>query len=24
MFHMMIWFSFTQSIEYFILALGFW
>ncbi|KAM5346969.1 hypothetical protein ACJ41O_009974 [Fusarium nematophilum] len=24
MFHMMIWFSLTQSIEYFILALGFW
>ncbi|KAH8199061.1 hypothetical protein TruAng_006799 [Truncatella angustata] len=22
--HMMFWFSFTQSIEYFILALGFW
>ncbi|KAF4967225.1 hypothetical protein FSARC_5204 [Fusarium sarcochroum] len=24
MFTMMIWFSFTQSVEYFILALGFW
>ncbi|EKJ74127.1 hypothetical protein FPSE_05712 [Fusarium pseudograminearum CS3096] len=24
MFHMMIWFSFTQSVEYFVLALGFW
>lgn len=24
LFHMMFWFSFTQSIEYFILALGFW
>ncbi|KAF5584303.1 multidrug resistance 3 (p glycoprotein 3) [Fusarium pseudoanthophilum] len=24
LFHMMIWFSFTQSIEFFILALGFW
>ncbi|KAJ3528005.1 hypothetical protein NM208_g10425 [Fusarium decemcellulare] len=24
MFHMMIWFSFTQAVEYFILALGFW
>ena len=24
MFHMMVWFSSTQSIEYFILALGFW
>ncbi|KAL0942751.1 multidrug resistance protein 3 (p glycoprotein 3) [Colletotrichum truncatum] len=24
LFHMMIWFSFTQSVEYFILALGFW
>lgn len=24
MFHMMIWFAFTQSVEYFILALGFW
>ncbi|KAF5516641.1 Leptomycin B resistance protein pmd1 [Colletotrichum siamense] len=24
LFHMMLWFSFTQSVEYFILALGFW
>ncbi|KAH6984745.1 P-loop containing nucleoside triphosphate hydrolase protein [Ilyonectria sp. MPI-CAGE-AT-0026] len=24
LFNMMIWFSFTQSVEYFILALGFW
>jgi len=24
MFHMMIWFSLTQSVEYFVLALGFW
>ncbi|VUC28109.1 unnamed protein product [Clonostachys rosea] len=24
MFHMMAWFSLTQSVEYFILALGFW
>ncbi|KAH7478470.1 Leptomycin B resistance protein pmd1 [Fusarium oxysporum f. sp. matthiolae] len=24
LFHMMIWFSFTQSVEFFILALGFW
>ncbi|KAF5579815.1 multidrug resistance 3 (p glycoprotein 3) [Fusarium pseudocircinatum] len=24
LFHMMIWYSFTQSIEFFILALGFW
>ncbi|KAG7286286.1 hypothetical protein NEMBOFW57_008594 [Staphylotrichum longicolle] len=24
MFHMMVWFSLTQSIEYFVLALGFW
>ncbi|RSL49718.1 hypothetical protein CEP51_015447 [Fusarium floridanum] len=24
MFHMMIWFSMTQAVEYFILALGFW
>lgn len=24
MFHMMIWFSITQSVEYFVLALGFW
>ncbi|KAI1073610.1 P-loop containing nucleoside triphosphate hydrolase protein [Whalleya microplaca] len=24
MFHMMVWFSLTQAIEYFILALGFW
>lgn len=24
LFHMMFWFSFTQAIEYFILALGFW
>ncbi|KAG5755801.1 hypothetical protein H9Q70_001589 [Fusarium xylarioides] len=24
MFHMMIWFAFTQAVEYFILALGFW
>ncbi|OGM48192.1 ABC multidrug transporter [Aspergillus bombycis] len=24
MFHMMTWFSLTQSIEYFVLALGFW
>jgi ATP-binding cassette subfamily B (MDR/TAP) protein 1 len=24
MFHMMTWFSLTQSVEYFVLALGFW
>lgn len=24
MFHMMAWFSLTQSVEYFVLALGFW
>ncbi|KAG5746428.1 hypothetical protein H9Q70_010875 [Fusarium xylarioides] len=24
LFHMMIWFSFTQAVEFFILALGFW
>lgn len=24
MFHMMVWFSLTQSVEYFVLALGFW
>lgn len=24
MFHMMVWFSLTQSMEYFVLALGFW
>lgn len=24
LFHMMVWFSFTQSVEFFILALGFW
>jgi ATP-binding cassette, subfamily B (MDR/TAP), member 1 len=24
MFHMMAWFTLTQSIEYFVLALGFW
>lgn len=24
MFHMMIWFSLTQSVEYFVLAFGFW